>query len=442
MEKLTSEANSKNKKGLTAEQKISLKLDSEMKVYKDFHAIKQSFLNILWLFFRKYFTSISTIYILLICSIMLITMCLVFPPYFSVTPTLSFNFLISGFLVYGIYFYNIRNSTFYNSFSINIKYRFYIYTSIFLLMLFSNIIVMLFTMFFTLLMYWINVIWPVFPYPTGVPRFQGQQFFAVNYSFTSIGWGIIVYCLFLITSITFALSFAIQANLNTIKGFFVITSGIILLNLIFGGCLFFAFGPNIEGTKVDFSKFYDNGISQFEYKGFFINLNSDYVRISGSGTEIDPYVIKIAPTQMYIHDMSYISEDEKTIINYRYYEVTNFGDLDTRSFLWVLSQIFPFYHVNQMLFSAFYANMDIIPYDPNYVPPINNPDFPDFTDIFVFTVYDNQVVALNSPDVITKIEFLPFRATNAGWWLVLTFPYVNIIFYWCLGFAIAYLKKY
>lgn len=443
MEKLKKNSNLKKKQKLTIEKEISLNLDSEIKAYKELQNSKQNFWNIFWLFFRKYFTSVSTIYILIICLIMLVTMCLIFPPFFGITPTLAFNFLISGFLVYGIYFYNIRNSTFYNNFSISRKYRFYIYTSIFLLMIFSNMIVMLFTIVFTSLMYWIGVIWSVFPYPVGVPRFQGQQFFSVDYSFINIGWGVIIYCLLLITTICFALSFAIQVNSKSIKGFFVITSGIILLNLIFGGCLFFAFGPNFEGLKIDYSQYNSNGVLQNEYKGFFINPNSNYVEITGSGTIDDPYLISISPSQVAIHDISYISEDEMTIINYRYYEVTNFGDLNTKSFLWILSQIYPFYHINQMLFSAFYHDMNIIPYDPNYIPPINDSTFPDYTDIFLFTLnpQTGDIVNLNAVDTYSDIKFLPFRATNAGWWLTLTFPYIYIILYWLLGFFISYFKK-
>lgn len=435
MEKSKRKLNSKKKQELTLEQEISLNLDSEIKIYKNLQTdSKQNFWNILWLLFRKYFTSISTIYILMICLIMLVTLCLIFPPFFSLTPTLSFNFLIDGFLVYGIYFYNIRNSTFYSNFSFNKRYRLYIYSSIFLLMLFSNTLVMLFSIFFTLLMYWLNIIWAVFPFPVGIPRFHGQQFISVDYSFQTIGWGVVFYCLLLITAITFVLSFAIQINSKNIKGFFVISSGIILLNLVFGGCLFFAFGPTIEGTKIDYSVYNNRGNLENQYISFFINGNSDYIKISGEGTQSDPYVITIPPTQTYIHDNNYISPDENTIINYKYYEVTNFGDIDTRSFLWILSQIFPFYHINQMLFTAFFRSMNIIPYDPSYVPPVNTSDFPEYTNILLFTIKDGTVVPLNTDGVYTNISFTPFRATNAGWWLVLTLPYANIIFYWFIGF--------
>ncbi len=367
----------------------------------------QSFLSIVWLIFVRLFSSPTTLVFMFIPFIFIFSYVIVVPLYYSGTIVLNFSLLSSTFFIYGIFFFNIRKSTIYNSISLNFsskKGKLNIYGAILILILIFNFI---FSNFIISILLVINNFFNLdsFAYPVGKPIMMGLYKTGDNYlfdftsSYSVRKYFIFSYYVFLTTIVTFAISFVFQGLTHSFKGYMILSVIYILITIIFGSTLSSNFNGLPTGT------YYLDGTTYLN-PTFVIDasdLESFYQDSSGTW-HFNIYLQQVFTETDELGNKSYFA---KSFSN-------NSSDI-----LWWMSQIVPQNFINEFFFSTW---LDIS-YD-------STKEILDGTKSSLIFIDNNNVENIVSKCEI-NVSYFKFKSiTNV---YIFIMPYIFLVIFFILG---------
>ncbi len=404
------------------------------------------FKNIFWFQFKKLFTSLSSIYFLLIPISLILTIGVIFPYIYVFRAMIGASIVYSTLFIYGVFFYNLKNSTIYQEINIrNLKREklFNFYGSLFLLIFLFNIfylisIILLFLLFSEIGLA-INIhsnpipIYPIFEY-------NGLRFLNQEFTFFSIDWGIVFYYLILLTISIFIISFIFEKISPTIKGYMIFASSYFLLNIIFGGMILTKFLEFPPGYYFSEFKFY-NGVRWTSIEGWENFFIIDSSSITYTVNENGQYIINLYPSSIVQSGWGDPTEIEN---------IAKYSGLNTwsqtkflkefESFTWIISQFFPLYSLNMFISSSFFNTTYNSLINENSINLyIVNESF-DSVEELVSIIFDNYE-NVGENEIFELVEsatfnFKYFKVNNLEWLFIIIEPYLLIIFYLLISFVV------
>lgn len=190
----------------------------------------QNFDKLFFLFFKKMVSS-YWFYLLIILVPFLFDFSFITqtPVFLVIDSTFAFALILNTLLFYGILFFNFRKSHFYKT--VNLEFnnkKSLIYLPIFL----NLIIVAIFTIFFSILFFYIfmNTSWLVFQTWSNTENY----FYSVK-SIKDFRWGLLIYYFLIIFIITFVLAFLLQNLSKNLSSFLIFSLFVIVIVILFSG---------------------------------------------------------------------------------------------------------------------------------------------------------------------------------------------------------------
>ncbi len=346
-----------------------------------------SFFNLVWLFGKRLFSSSSTLYFLAIPIVGILSVGLIFPIFLSMNFIMCFSLTGSSFFIYGLFFFNLRKSTIYNSILLklnNKKGKANIYGSILFLIMVFNILFSLIILYIMLILNHF-VIGPNFPYPLGRPiqngysTIKGYDLINFSSSFGSVHYGVFFYYVILTTIVSFAMSLVFQGVTSSFKGYIIISITYILLLIIFGSVIQTMFMPSFTGEYV-----FNERTGILTNETYFV-IDSENVKSWSYDSLNDKWNLElfVQPTKV------------DKVGSVWTYSVKTFDDVKGNT-IWWISQLFPQNFLNSIFYYSLlgmsYSNLN-----------------PDFSDNITELYFGSKEASYLIKDLSISFDFFSFN---------------------------------
>lgn len=255
--------------------------------------------NLFFLFIKSYFKSSAFFIInIFIPFVLVFSIVIAFPIAYGFSWIIFITLSFSSFASYGILYFNFRNSNAYKNLELTNVTVASIYFSILTVIFLIVFITFLFDLFFLQICISAHMV-------ANLWGFQPANSLSFSYDISKMAWSTLFYYLINIILLTFSMSFVIQEIAQSQKGFFLIVFIFVISGLFFGG----TFSPTIYIDGKDGNKFKVMDVDTFD------NVPVD--------------------EQIGVYVRSYI-----------------WGGRG-----WEISQIFPTYGINQIMFGSFNSSI-------------------------------------------------------------------------------------